>query len=441
MRPLVSAVILSTIIFIDPLFADESKRPEESWGLVGAIRSGSIPYEIPSELGGDSDTVTSFVPMLFFDNDYFYIDGLEGGIKLYKDDDWRISALIRHHFIDIPADIQNQVQADTADWGAQLRYYTSDNTYLDTEFLADFYGNTHGNLRLSYWKDSDKYSWKVWTQAHVKSADYNTEYYTFKQDDESINGGIDLSVGVRGKYHLISNLYAVGQAEIATIDSDARASQAIDATVKTEVWAGVGFFNETATSRKSHISNRPYLRLAHTFATPSDLSEIIRFDMDEDEYHNKMTSLFYGHPLTDSLFGLPLDVYLTPGFSWHYSSEVQPTIQELVIAVKLFYTIPTPWRIRLGVAEGMSYVTDITYIERHDKQGAAKGYEPSQFLNYLDFTIGMNVGDIFDAKKMKDTWAGVDIHHRSAIFETAQQYGRLKGGSNYVGFFIKQHFD
>ncbi len=442
MRQIIFMIVLTITLFGESLPAEESDgRSEESWGLVGAIRTSTIPYDIPQEFGGDSDTVSSFVPMLFFENEYFYLDALEGGIKLYTNTEWQISALIRHRFVDIPADVQNQVQADTADWGAQARYFTTPNSFIDAEMLSDLDGNLHGNLRFSYRDSSGDLDWKAWVEAHIKSSDFNTEYYTFKQDDESISGGVDLAVGVRGKYHVISNFYLVAQAKISTIDSNARDSQAIDSSTQSELWAGIGIFNDKGTPKKSRLSNKPYVRLAHTFATPSDLSEIIRFDMDEDEHNNQMTSLFYGHPLTDSLFGLPLDVYLTPGFAWHYSSDVQPSIQEYIIAVKFFYTIPLPWRIRLGAAEGMSYVTDVTYIEEHDKSGTAKGYEPSQFLNYLDFTVGMNVGDIFGSEDMQDTWLGVDIHHRSAIFETAQQYGRLKGGSNYVGLYLKQHFD
>jgi hypothetical protein len=31
------------------------------------------------------------------------------------------------------------------------------------------------------------------------------------------------------------------------------------------------------------------------------------------------------------------------------------------------------------------------------------------------------------------------VHHRSAVFETAQQFGRIKGGSNYPGATLTWH--
>lgn len=51
----------------------------------------------------------------------------------------------------------------------------------------------------------------------------------------------------------------------------------------------------------------PYIRLAHGWGTPSNIDEIIRGNTEKDPYDNQMTSLFYGYPLTDELFGLLSD--------------------------------------------------------------------------------------------------------------------------------------
>jgi outer membrane protein len=95
-------------------------------------------------------------------------------------------------------------------------------------------------------------------------------------------------------------------------------------------------------------------------------------------------------------------------------------------------------RWRLGAAEGLSYVSDITYIERIEME--RKGYRPSELLNYLDFTIDVNQGDVFNIKQWQNTWLGYSIHHRLAIFESAAQFGRIKGGSNYNTLYIQVHF-
>jgi len=100
--------------------------------------------------------------------------------------------------------------------------------------------------------------------------------------------------------------------------------------------------------------------------------------------------------------------------------------------------LPLPWKIRFGVAEGLSYVSNVTYIERSEME--RKGYRPSELMNYLDFSLDINLGDVFNSTKLQNTWLGYSIHHRSSIFESAQQFGRIKGGSNYNTFYLQFTF-
>jgi len=41
---------------------------------------------------------------------------------------------------------------------------------------------------------------------------------------------------------------------------------------------------------------------------------------------------------------------------------------------------------------------------------------------------------------MKHWWLGYSIHHRSAIFESAQHFGRIKGGSNFQSVYLQWHY-
>jgi outer membrane protein len=126
--------------------------------------------------------------------------------------------------------------------------------------------------------------------------------------------------------------------------------------------------------------------------TESNLSEILSGNTEKDPYNNQLTSVFFGVPLADELFTLPIATYLTPGIAHHLASDVQDRSTEWVLAVKFYYTInwPTPWR--LGFAEGLSYVDRIPYLEAKDMQ--EKGYRPSQLLNFLDFSVDMDLGHL-----------------------------------------------
>jgi outer membrane protein len=108
---------------------------------------------------------------------------------------------------------------------------------------------------------------------------------------------------------------------------------------------------------------------------------------------------------------------------------------EGVVSIKLFYTIPLPWRVRLGFAEGVSFITEVTALERNNNE--LKGYQSSRYLNYLGPSVDIHLGDILPWDPFKGVWLGIYVHHRSAIFETAQQFGRIKGGSNYRGIYLK----
>lgn len=430
MKKLCLAVIfLFTLLNADNNETSTSKYSEQNWGVGAMYRIATIPYVT------EDSVVSTFFPMLFFENEYIFLNGIESGIKLYESDDWRFSAITRMHFVDIPEKYQNKVQADTNDVGFQLQYKMKNDQFIDLEAMNDLHGRTFSNLRYSAYFENGSLEYRPYAQLQWNTSKYNSYYYGLGQED--ISSGIDTVFGVDAKYHVWSNLYLLARAQARVLGTDARDSQYIEDTIDADLYLGFGFFNDKNKPLKETLDITPYLRIAHGWATPSNLNEIISGNMEKDPYNNQLTSLFYGYPLTDEFFGLPLDFYLTPGFVYHHSSEVQDASQEFVIAIKAYYTIPLPWKVRFGVAEGLSYITDVTYIEQTEMD--EKGYESSKFLNYLDFSLDIDLGDIF-GEKLNDFWLGYSIHHRSAVFESASRFGRIKGGSNYNTVYLQWHF-
>ncbi len=410
---------------------DEEKTYEEQTWAVGAIfRTASIPFAT------EEGSVATFVPLISFENDRFFFRALEGGVKVYTRGDWRLSALGRLRFLDIPADFQNQIQGDTMDFGAQGRYQPFGFTYFDLEMMSDYDGRTHFNLRAAIDYKRRNFSFRPFVELRLKSNKFNTRY--FGLDEEDVSSGTDLGLGVVADWNLTSNLYLYGAAQFTMLDQQVRDVSFINSKWHSQAFLGMGFSNDKSKPRKKELENRSYLRLAHGWATPSSLNDILHFNAADDPYNNQLTSIFYGYPLTDRLLGLPIHMYLHSGFVWHWKSEVQDSAQEVVVAIKLFYTINWPVRWRLGAAEGLSYVSSIPYVER--TQLAKKGYEPSNLLNFLDISLDINIGDIAGSDPLRRYWLGYSIHHRSAIFETAQQFGRIKGGSNFQTVFLKRHF-
>jgi outer membrane protein len=381
----------------------KEKNTEQNWGIAIGLRYAEIPFKTDT---GDR-SVTDVVPLMFFDDKHFYIRGLEAGVKIINTEQLKLNALLRYRWFDIPAEVQNHVRDDAWDGGVQLRYRMGD-WDLRSEFMTDgdarFYTDVGFDTVLG-----NKYATLYpYIGVRIKTADFNTKYYGF--DQEYIEGGAELRASIEGRYHLISNLYVTG----------------------------IAFFNNPKTPANHALRNNAYVRIAHGEATPSNLGEILGGHKVDDPYHNQLTSVFYGYPLTDTLFGLPLDIYLTPGLVYHHHSDVQESFYEYVLAVKGYYTLKWPVRWRLGLAEGLSYSSQINYVERTELE--AKGYRPSKVLNYLDLSVDINIGDIFHSKSLRNTWLGYSIHHRSGIFETGSQFGRIKGGSNYTTLYLQQHF-
>jgi len=406
---------------------------EQTWGIGVLFRNAEIPFKT------EADNVTSFVPMMFYQGKTFFIRGIEGGAHLYKQDDWQLNAIARLRFFDIPAEFQNQVQGDTVDLGMQWRKTFNNTNSFDVELFSDLQGNPYGNVSSSWYFQHNSWEFMPKISARLKSASFNSRYYALDDlTNQRINAGVEFNVNIETRYHVASNFYLLGSLGATALDSNAYQVDMVDQRWQSELYLGFAFFNDISKTKKTSLNSHGYLRLAHGWATPSNIGDILAGDTVTDEYNNQLSSIFYGLPLTDELFSLPLELYLTTGFIWHQSSAVQESEQEYVLAIKAYYTIPWPVRWRIGLAEGLSYVSDITYIERTEME--EKGYRPSELMNYIDFSLDVNLGDIFNVRALSETWLGYSIHHRSSIFESASQFGRIKGGSNYNTVYLQFDF-
>ncbi|AIW18489.1 MipA/OmpV family protein [Vibrio coralliilyticus] len=436
-RQLALTMLAASAISFSATAEEETSISEQDWGIAAVYRMASIPFYT----GNNDQTVGTIVPMMYFENEHVFVEGLQGGAYLYKpeDEDFQLSALMRLRFVDIPSSEQNSNGGDAVDFGGQLRYFLDDDWYLDAELMTDDEFRFHSNLSISGEFEYGDWELKPHARLRYKDADFNSQYYTFSDvTKEKVGGGVDLNVGIDARYHVYSNLYLLGSTSVTRLDNNAYHSSTVEDRYQGEFYIGFGFFNDKSKAPKSELKNKRYFRIAHGWATPSNIGDIMKLNTEKDPYNNQMTSFFYGHPLTDELFGVPLDIYFTPGIVHHWSSDVQSASTEYVAAIKAYYTFNWPTQWRFGVAEGMSFIDSITYIEQTEMD--SKGYNASNLLNYLDFSFDINVGDLINNRDLDNMWVGYSLHHRSAIFEQASQYGRIKGGSNYNTIYVQFDF-
>jgi len=427
---IVFSIFLIVLAFHGSVCGNEVTEPD-LWGVAIGIRGAAIPFTT------EIDKVYDVIPLLYYEKGRVFIHGLEAGFSFYKSDRWRFSALGRYRFFDIPAEYQNEIQGDSFDLGGQLRYFFSDYFNTDLEVLSDDDGRVHANAVFNF-----KYSTEnleLWPSLKLrwKSSEFNNTYYGLGV--RRPGSAFDLFAGVDARYHVYRNLYLIGRAGLTILDDKTYDLDVIDSRTQSEIYFGFGFFEDRKEDKKEKkLSSKRYLRLAHGWATPSNIGDILAGNTEKDPDNNQMTSLFYGIPVSDHLFGLPTPIYFTPGLVLHHKSEVQDRILEYVLAMKLYYTFKWPITWRLGAAEGLSYVGKIPHVEQTEMD--RKGYRASKLLNYLDFSLDIELGDLFKSKNLKGLWLGYSIHHRSGIFQTSSAFGRIKGGSNINSVYLQYHW-
>lgn len=409
---------------------------------------------------------------------------MTGGAKLYREGPWQFSLLGRYRYLDIPEEYQNRVQGNELDVGGEVRYFFDNNFEASLELMTDGNDRYYSTLGTRYLWESG--SWELFPYASLrfKDSDFNDRYYGLdgftNPDDPSedvgndIGSGVDLTLGSEIRYHVISNLYLLGRAQMTVLDDDTADSPTVENQTYGEVYVGIAFFNDKTRKQSSKLKAKPYFRLAHGWATPSNMAEILTGDSESDDQNNQLTSIFYGHPIADSLLGIEeIDLYLTLGFVYHHGSssdeqtldvgdgintvkdstlkgnncdgkspctisyDSQPTT-EYVLAIKAYYNFKWPLHWRLGFAEGVSYIDDVSNIEQ--KEMDRKGYRSTNLMNYLDVTADFSLGDAFNSQEWRNLYFGVGIHHRSSIFESNSTFGRIKGGSNYNSVYLQYHF-
>jgi len=406
----------------------KTKAPEK-WGIAMGIRSARIPFD------ADKSVVNDVLPLFFYDNGRLFIDGLEAGYRLFQGKNWQLSPFARYRFFDIPKEFQNDIREDGLDLGGQFTYHFSNWFHTDFEVLSDQNGRIHANLTPSFEFERGDWDFRPYVRFRWKSAEFNNRYYGLEREDPG--SAIDVLLSTDIRYHVYRNLYLMGQVSLRMLDSDTRDVSFVKRSTQGEAFLGFGFFND----KKRHVDTldaKPYVRLAHGWGTTSNLGEIMTGNTESDPYNNQMTSIFFGVPLADELFTIPIATYLTPGLVLHHSSEVQESSAEYVLAVKFYYTFKWPTHWRLGFAEGISYAHKIPYLEEQDVE--AKGYRPSQLLNFLDFSLDLSLGQLFRVKWMEALWLGYSIHHRSGIYSKSSAFGRISGGSNYNSIYLQYHW-
>lgn len=409
-------------------------RAEEetySWGIASAFRSATVPYVTSN----NDRLLNGYVLLPYLETPYVYLNGTEGGLRLFSNPHWELAAYGAAHFVDVPRHDTHYFSDDTLDLGASLSYHTHA-WRVDLQLMSDPAWRPYAALRLRAPMQRGAWHLEPWTAVRYKSSEFNHYYYGM--DTENIQADIGADLGLKGRWDVAKDFSLIGETKLRYLGNEVAQASTIETPIQTEVFLGAGIFQDTKPSEK-HWEPSGYLRVAFGEATPSSFSENVTGAGARDLHRLYMLGVFYGLPLSKSLFGVPIHSYFSPGFAHHFASDgYQGTAQEFILAYKMYYR-PQSWWLRFGFGTGISYITEPTYIEKYIQ--AKDGYDhTSHYMQNLDFSLDFELkhllGGAFNA-----LWFGYALHHRSGVFESGHQYGQIKGGSNYNTLYLQYHFE
>jgi len=255
-------LLLATALFFCFSFSSVALAvPEKDWGIAAGFRIAKIPYPAQEE------QVTDFIPLMFYDGDLLFIRGLTGGIKLYNKDQWQFSLIARYRYFDIPAEFQNLIRGNSLDFGGQAKYRLTDKLETNLEIMSDNDSRLYSALDARYKWESGSWELLPYATLRYKSADFNNHYYGLdgfpkpsnpaNSINNKIGSGFDLTLGSEVRYHVISNLYLLGRAQLTTLDSDTRSSATIKNGTHGEVYIGFAFFNDKTKPKTHSLKAKP----------------------------------------------------------------------------------------------------------------------------------------------------------------------------------------
>jgi outer membrane protein len=297
-----------------------------------------------------------------------------------------------------------------------------------------------------------RWRWQPWVGITYQDSHLSQYYYGVESDEATpvrpayeTGSSLSRSIGANVDFRLNKDIYLSFSLEHERLDDDLADSPIVDEQNLTKVALSIrhtfGVDNGDSSfdsDGASWADGEWFWRAAMGVSTDTKFNSIIQGQIDTNEESTRIASLFVGKKIGESFFGLPLDVYVKGGLVYHDERDLQEDFPEYVLALKAYFNrFPWSdrWETRLGLAEGISYAEKIPAVERENVE--SKNRSASHTLNYIDWSLDVNMGDVFKSSRLKSCFMGWSVHHRSGIFSNADFFGNVDGGSNYNTLYVE----
>ena len=449
-RFLLPALLLPLSAFAGPAGSDvlvDLLAIPGSAGLGAIQRLAYSPYR-------GSVVSQDLVPLYMYEGKQFYLHATRVGMKLSERRDHDLEVFLDYRFEGYPAEQTPAVLSGMARRGSGIDAgiaYRKREPWgnLDAEILHDANNLSHGTeMRLGYSVDvtSRRLHLRPSVALAYRNSSLNNYYYGVRPSEARPgrpaylpNAGVDFTLGLFGYYEVTERWRLLGGVGVTLLDAGVRNSPVVDDKWQPNAMVGAAY---------DFGSHKPYsepglplhMKLYGGRATECNFlpAATFRCGSTRTPDDTRIWGVDFGRPLIEQVNGWPLDFVAWIGVQAHDERGRAQDGLQMNAHIKAYY-YGFPWRdrvrTRVGFGAGFSMAQRVPLVEQEDQ--ARRGREVSRFLNYLDPSIDVNVGDLFGARRLGKTWAGVGVSHRSGIFGASQILGNINGGSNYLYGYVE----
>ena len=394
------------------------------------------------------------MPLYLYEGEHLYLHSNRLGLKFDVDRGQRFDVFVSRRLesfpvSSVPASLAGMTTRTTEseagasferrfDWGNVFVEYFRDTSHTS--------GGAEARLGLSY----GEYHGGLWLNPYVvlsaRNARLNDYYYGVAPSEAaadrpaySAGSGLNGTFGFNLRYDLSRHWHLLGGVSATRWAGTVRDSPIVEnRAFQLAGFGGFAYEFEPDPPRRWERQTPVFVKVLYGRSSTCNLLPImeLRCGTIATDQKTSIAAVDLGVPFYENRDRWSFVGYV--GLLRHEEHGLQPDSWQVNAYMKVFYW-GFPWRnsvrTRVGFGAGLSYAQAIPFAEAQSQ--AERGRNTSKLLQYLDPTIDVSVGDLFGSKKLRETYFGLGVSHRSGIFGMAQLFDNVNGGSNYIYSYLE----
>ena len=450
-----AAVLLGLALALAAPGSLANSDPFTGMAADGGIAIGALPRIERSPYRG-AGMRHDLVPVYLYEGDQAYLHTTSLGLKFGASQAARWDVFLKHRFEGHPSDNIPSALAGMAkrepgiDAGVSAQLGGNWGIAF-VEFLHDVSQASRGQeLRLGF-----KYPMRhgrLWLRPHamlaLRDSSLNDYYYGVRPEEArpdrpatSVDSGMVGELGLYAAYQVSARWRLLAGATLAYLPDGIAGSPIVEhRTLRT---LHFGALYDLSPDHQAWPERPLIARVFYGGSSDCDALQIATLRCTSVHTQDKtgVVGFELGRPFIDRLNGWPLDLAGFVGLLQHKERGFQPDFWEIKTYIKAYY-YGFPWdarlRTRVGLGVGLSFANEVPFTEQRDQ--AIRGRSTSRLLNTFDPTVDFSLGDLLGSGKLRETYVGAGVSHRSGIFGTSQLLRNVNGGSNYIYGYVETAF-